>query len=112
MVNVADGFMFKVGLVVTFTLIVLVVVQPLLLVAFTVYVVVEVGVAVTGEPVALLKLPAGLQLYVLAPVAVSVVVLPAQTVNEDAVKVRVGKGLTVTVNVLVAVQPAVVPVRV
>ena len=100
MVNVADGFMFKVGLVVTFTLIVLVVVQPLLLVAFTVYVVVEVGVAVTGEPVALLKLPAGLQLYVFAPVAVNVLELPVQIVAEDAVKVKVGKGFTFIVMLL------------
>ena len=35
----------------------------------------------------------------LAPAAVSVDVVPAQTVDEDAVSVKVGKGFTVTVTV-------------
>ena len=39
----------------------------------TVYVVVDVGLAVTVAPVVLLKPVAGLQLYVLAPPAVNVV---------------------------------------
>ncbi len=63
--------------------------------------VVDAGVAVTDEPVALLKLPAGLQVYVVAPVAVNVLELPAQIVDEDAVKVNVGKGFIFTVIVVV-----------
>jgi hypothetical protein len=56
--------------------------------------VVAVGVAVTGDPFRLLKLPEGLHVYVLAPVAVRVELNPLQTVDEDAVKVNVGKEFT------------------
>jgi hypothetical protein len=44
----------------------------------TVYVVVVVGFAVTEVPVELLSVAAGLQIYVFAPVAVSVADCPAQ----------------------------------
>lgn len=55
----------------------------------------------------------GIQLYVDAPLAVSVVELPAQMVVLDAVVVTVGVGLTVMVRVDVFVHPlAAVPVTV
>ena len=62
--------------------------------------------ATTGVPVELLKLVAGLQVYVLAPVAVNVDVVPTQTVAEDDVKVKVGNGFTVTVTVSLFTHPA------
>lgn len=64
--------------------------------------VVDAGVTVIGEP---LMLP-GFQLYVVAPLPVSVADPPAQMVPEDADAVTVGVGLTVTVTCAVAVQPA------
>ena len=103
---VEDAVKVKVGKAFMFTVIVCLFLQLLLSVAFTVYVVVAVGVATTGVPLAELKLEAGLQVYVLAPAAVKVDVVPAQTVVEDAVKVKVGKGLTVTVTVSLLVQSA------
>jgi hypothetical protein len=47
----------------------------------------------------------GLQLYVLAPDAVSVVLPPWQAVGGLAVTVTLGKGKTVSVSVEVFVQP-------
>ena len=64
-----------------------------------------VGVAVTVAPVVALKLPVGLHVYVLAPLAVIPVLLPAQIVGEVAVKVNVGNGAIVIVTVLLLVQP-------
>lgn len=75
----------------------------------TVYVVVEVGETVTEVPVS----APGFQVYVVAPVAVSVVLLPEQIVVLDAVVVTVGVGFTVMVRVAVLVHPlAPVPVTV
>ena len=55
----------------------------------------------------------GIQLYVDAPVAVSVVDCAVQIVGEDAAAVTVGNGFTVIVRVAVDVQPfAAVPVTV
>jgi hypothetical protein len=87
---------------------VLVAVQPLAPVPVTVYI-----VLVDGDTMAPLdKLP-GVIVYVLAPVAVSVVLLPAHIVVADAVRFTVGFGSTVIATVLVAVQPlAPVPVTV
>lgn len=75
----------------------------------TVYVVVVAGETVCVAP---LRLP-GIQLYVVAPEAVSEVLLPEQIVVLVAVVVTVGVGLTVMVRVAVFVQPfAFVPVTV
>lgn len=65
------------------------------------------GFAIVGS----LKPVAGLQLYDVAPLAVSVVLLPAQIVVVP-VTVTVGVVTTVTVAVAVEEQPVVVPVTV
>ena len=84
--------------------------HPLAPVPVTVYVVVEAGEAVTDEPVVELNPVAGLQVYELAPVAVSVVDCPAQM---DAGGTEMtGGGFTVTVTCAVAVHPFLVPVTV
>lgn len=104
-----DAVVVTVGAAFTVIVRVDVLVHPLALVPVTVYVVVVVGDTVTDEPV---KLP-GIQLYVEAPLALSVVELPAQIVVLEAVVVTVGVGLTVIVRVDVFVQPfAAVPVTV
>ena len=64
-----------------------------------------VGLAVTLAPVEALKLPEGLQVYVLAPDALKVVLPPTQMVDEDAVNVKVGIGDIVMVTVLLLVHP-------
>ena len=51
-------------------------VHPFASVPVTRYVIELAGVAVTGDPVAALNVPDGLQLYVEAPPAVRVTVLP------------------------------------
>lgn len=56
------------------------------------------------EPVDELSVAEGVQVYVLAPVAVSVAVLPGHMVAEFTV--TVGVGLTVRVDVAVVVHPA------
>jgi hypothetical protein len=72
----------------------------------TVYVVVVVGETVTVVPV---KFP-GIHVYVVAPVAVIVVLLPEQIVAPLVVVATVGDGVTVINRVVVDVQPDVVPV--
>ena len=84
--------------------------QPLLSVPVTVYVMVAVGLDVTDEPVAALSAVAGVQEYVEAPFAVSVVDCPLQIVT--GATVTTGRGLTVTVTCTVAVHPFEVPVTV
>jgi hypothetical protein len=73
----------------------------------TVYVVVVVNTGVVGfdTPV---KPP--VQLYVVAPLAVKLAVVPLQMVGEFTV--TVGRGFTVTVDTAVPVQPCVLPVTV
>ena len=83
-------------------------VQPAV-VPVTVYVVVIAGETVTEVPVN----DPGIQLYVVAPLAVIVVELPEQIVVLVAVVVTVGLGVTLTVTVCVLVQPlTAVPVTV
>jgi hypothetical protein len=90
------------GLTVTITVSVLI--QPLLFVPVTAYVVVAVGDA-KGDAQAVQERPVdGLHTYVLAPEAESVVDVPAQTaVSLPAL--TAGNGFTVRVNVAVPVQP-------
>jgi hypothetical protein len=73
--------------------------QPLLSVPVTVYVVVTAGLAVTKAPVTALNPVAGLQLYVDAPLAVSGVLPPKQIAGDEGVTVTVGNAFTVTVAV-------------
>ena len=63
------------------------------------------GFAITVAPVVADKPVAGLQVYVVAPLAVSDVLLPLQTVAVVGETVTVGFGFTVTVTVTVFVQP-------
>src|SRR5258706_12071238 len=70
--------------------------QRLLSVRVTVYVVVEDGLAVTGEPVDALRFADGVHVYVCAPLAVSVADCPLQIAG-GSVTVITGRGLTVTV---------------
>lgn len=77
----------------------------------TVYVVVEVGFAVTDAPVVLLNPVAGLQMYVVAPDAASTVDCPAQ-IAAGVGTVITGTGLIVTVTCAVALHPLEVPVTV
>jgi hypothetical protein len=72
-----------------------------------------VGVATTGEPLAELKLAAGLHVYVPAPLTLSVALVAVQIVFEVALVVNVGSGVTFTVAVAgLLAHPLVVPVTV
>lgn len=86
---------------------VLVLVQ-LLVVPVTVYTVFATGDTVTLEPV---KLP-GFQVYVVAPVELSVAVLPKQMAVGDAIGFKVGVGLTEILTTACAVQLPEVPLTV
>ena len=77
----------------------------------TVYVVVEAGVAAGFAMFGLLKPVEGLQLYVVPPLAFSVVLLPEQMDTGDPA-LATGVGFTVMVTAAVAEQPLVVPVTV
>jgi hypothetical protein len=88
------------GRLFTVTLSVVVLVQPLALVAVTVYVVVTVGETV-GEPV---KLP-GTQEYDVPPVALNTLEPPKQIVVGDADATTLGTLFTVTPIVEVLVHP-------
>ena len=103
------GVIVTVGLGFTVTVTVAVFVHPFPSVPVTVYVVVVVGLAVTVAPVDEDKPVAGLQLYDVAPLAVSEVLVPLQIVVVVGATVTVGSGLTVTVTVVVPVHPLVVP---
>ena len=67
----------------------------------------------TVAPVVVFNPAAGDQTYVLAPLAVRVVLVPLQMLADAGVRVKVGKGFTVIVLVAVFEQPpALVPVTV
>jgi hypothetical protein len=93
------------GLAFTVIVTVAVLVHPFPAVPVTVYVVVVVGFAVTVAPVVEDKPVAGLQLNVVAPLAVSETLLPVHIVAEEGDTVIVGCGFTVTVTVAVFVHP-------
>ena len=99
-------FTVTVGLGFTVTVAIAVPVQPLV-VPITVYVVVVVSAAVLGFDIGANP---PVQLYVVAPLAVNVVLSPLQILG--LLTVTVGFGFTVTVAIAVPVQPAVVPVTV
>jgi hypothetical protein len=88
--------------------------HPFASVPITVYVVVIPGTVVTDEPVDEDKSALGLQMYVEAPLAVRVIIVPWQIVVEGVtVIVMFGLAFTVTVTEAVLVQPlAPVPVTV
>jgi hypothetical protein len=87
----------------TVTTLVIVFVQPFTAVPVIVYVVVVDGFAVTLAPVEALNPVLGDHEYVFAPLAVNVVFAPLQILGEFTA--RVGKGKTVTILVIVFVQP-------
>jgi hypothetical protein len=104
--NITVGFSF------TVTTAVAVPVHPLEVVPVTVYVVVEVGVATTVDPVVVFNPVLGAELYVFAPLAVSVAEFPEQTALALEEMVTTGLGTTVTVEIAVPLQPKLVPVTV
>jgi hypothetical protein len=107
------GFIVTVGTGFTVTVTVAVLVQPFNAVPVTVYVVVAVGEATGLAQVVQLSPVEGAQLYVFAPLAVSVTLLPAHIVAGLGLMVIVGLGRTVTVTVVDAVHPApLVPITV
>ena len=71
-----------------------------------------VGVALTTAPVVALNAVFGSHVYVLPPLAVSVVVTPEQARVAVVPTVIVGSGFTVIVRVAVLLQPRLVPVTV
>lgn len=97
-----------VGVGITFKLTVVLDEQPKELVPTTLNTVDTVGETVTEEP---FKLP-GFHVYVAAPVAFNVAVLPLQIVVGDAVALIVGKGLTTTVTVALLVHAPLVAMAV
>ncbi len=103
--------MFSVGFAITFTVAVVTAVQELTD-PVTVYTVEAAGVATTIEPVDALRLAEGLQVYVLAPTALSVAEAPAQMMLVPGVKVNEGSAFTVTLACATAVQVPIPPVTV
>ena len=89
------------GAALTVTVVFAVEVHPLTSVPVTVYVVVEAGASLTGDP----DKDPGIQEYVDAPVAESEVLSPEQIVAGIAEAFTVGSGLTVIVIVSVLVHP-------
>ena len=87
-------------------------VHPFISVPVIVYVVVEVGFAVTDEPVVALNPVAGLHVYVDAPLAFSVVVCCPIQIAGGVGTITIGRGFTVTVTCADAVHPFEVPVTV
>jgi ABC-type sugar transport system substrate-binding protein len=106
MVVVVDGDTEIVGSGFTVTVVAAVFWHPLMSVPVTVYIVVAVGEAKTDAPVPTDRPPVGVQLYVLAPVAVSGVLEPIQMAMAEAGEIAtVGSGFTVIVLVPVFTHP-------
>ena len=68
--------------------------------------VVAVTVVVTTAPVVIFKPVFGFHVYVVPPVAVKVLLLPVHMALSLAVTPIVGNGLTVTVTLVLSMQPA------
>ena len=94
----AAGVAVATGVSFTVTVTVPVLTHPFASVPVTVYVVVVVGLAVTAAPVVADNPVEGLHVYVLAPLAVKLILLPVQIVGADGVMVIAGKALTVCDN--------------
>jgi hypothetical protein len=93
------------GRALTFMLVLADAKHPLASVPVTVYAILEVGLAVTDDPLVAERPVEGDQLYVDPPDAVKVVDDPEQTVNDDAAIVIVGFGFTLTATVDELVHP-------
>jgi carbohydrate-selective porin OprB len=107
------GVTLTVGNVLTVTVTLAVFWQPLADVPVTVYVVVLAGLACTVAALVASKPVGGDQLYVAAPLAVSVAEPPLQIVAEPGATLTIGDELTATVTLAVLWQPlADVPVTV
>lgn len=78
----------------------------------TVYVTEAAGVAITEAPVVLFKPVAGLQAYVVAPLATRPVFEPEQIAEEGGVTITTGAAPTVTITVLLLVQVPFEPITV
>ena len=65
----------------------------------------DVRVAVTLAPVVAINPVAGLQVYVVAPLAVKAMLCPLHVVGDAGENVMLGRGFTVTLTVDVLVQP-------
>ena len=100
-----------VGAVMVFTVTVPVLEHPNASVPVTVYVMFDVGLAVTDVPVGADSDVAGAHVYVVPPVAVKVLALPLHDVIPEPA-LMVGKALMDTATVAVLLQPKVVPVTV
>lgn len=110
--KVCDGEAVMVGTAITLMLIVLVEVHNPLFVPVTVYTVLAVGHKTARLPVATVVDGGAVQVYVLAPEALTKAQLPAQTAVGELTE-RVGVATTVTAMVLEATQPKLfVPVAV
>ena len=81
--------------------------HPLELIPVIVYVVLDVGFAVVVVHTEQLKAVLSDQVYVLAPLAVKVVLEPVHMAGDEGVTVIVGNGFTVTVKFLLPTQPVV-----
>jgi phage terminase large subunit-like protein len=101
-----------VGVELTVTVIVFVPMHPLAPVPVTVYVRVDVGLATTFIPVVTFNPVEGLQAYVVAPLAVKVVLAPPHNVEDAGEIDTVGVGFTATINGRLLLHPFVVPVTV
>lgn len=85
-----------VGKVLTVTVFMVLLIQPLMSVPVIVYVVVADGVQTTVGPLVIFNAVDGIQVYVLPPLALRVLLLPIHTETPEGTDVIFGSGLTVT----------------
>jgi hypothetical protein len=99
------AFTVTVGEGVTVTVTLSFALQPTEVVPKTVYVVVTVGVAVTGVPVGGVTLTEGAHVYDVAPLAVNEVLVPLHIVGAFGVTIKVGVGFTLIITFAVSIHP-------